>query len=168
MKRFLLIIISVLSVLHAYAQDVDSFKAVSVQNSPDSLSARIIKESVSFSSRDSLLFMFLYSVAESVDNWVPQFKLYKTENIYNLIKLNTSTGALWQVQYGIIKSSDAMEVPIDEYSLLSYDEEPIPGRYELYPTNNMYTFILLDTRKGYTYQVQWSTNPKQRFRMRIF
>ena len=26
----------------------------------------------------------------------PRFKMYKTENIYNLIKLDTATGALWQ------------------------------------------------------------------------
>lgn len=43
MKRFLLIIISVLSVLHAYAQDVDSLKAVSTVTTVDSLSLRLDK-----------------------------------------------------------------------------------------------------------------------------
>ena len=61
-----------------------------------------------------------------------------------------------------------MEVVLDETSLLYYWEEAIPGRFELYPTQNMYTFILLDTKFGYTYQVQWSTNPDQRFRSRIY
>ena len=98
----------------------------------------------------------------------PRFKMYKTENIYNLIKLDTATGALWQVQYGMNKSSTKMEVVLDETSLLFYWEEAIPGRFELYPTQNMYTFILLDTKFGYTYQVQWSTNPDQRFRSRIY
>lgn len=143
-------------------------QSLDTRSKSDTLSTPITTDHLVLTARDSLLFKVLYSAANSASYSVPRFKLYKTENIYNLIKLDTATGALWQVQYGMNNSSDAMEVPIDEYSLLSYDEGPIPGRYELYPTNNMYTFILLDTRKGYTYQVQWSTNPKQRFRMRIY
>lgn len=98
----------------------------------------------------------------------PRFKLYKTENIYILIKLDTATGALWQVQYGMNNSSSAMESPIDDTSLILADTPLRAGRFELYPTNNMYTFILLDTEKGYSYQVQWNTNPENKFRIRIF
>ena len=94
--------------------------------------------------------------------------MYKTENMYNLIKLYTATGALWQLQYGMNKSSTKMEVVLDDTSLLYSWDDVIPGRFELYPTQNMYTFILLDTKRGNTYQVQWSTNPDQRFRSRIY
>ena len=98
----------------------------------------------------------------------PRYKLYKTDNLYNLIKLDTATGKLWQVQYSMNKSSDAMVVPIDNTSLVPDGIELRAGRFELYPTNNMYTFILLDTDDGFAYQVQWSTNPKQRFRSLIY
>ncbi|MBR1578102.1 MAG: hypothetical protein IJ653_05930 [Bacteroidales bacterium] len=98
----------------------------------------------------------------------PRYKLYQTENIYNLLKLDTATGAIWMVQYSMNEHADAMEVAIDDSSLLKSSDEEIRGRYELYPTKNKYTFILLDTVWGYPYQVQWSTNPKERFRVRIY
>lgn len=115
--------------------------------------------------KDSTYLQLMKYIADQLH---PRFKMYMTENIYNLIKLDTATGALWQVQYGMNKSSKKMEVVLDETSLLHYWEEAIPGRFELYPTQNMYTFILLDTKSGFTYQVQWSTNPDQRFRSPIY
>jgi hypothetical protein len=36
-------------------------------------------------------------------------------------------------------------------------------RFTLYSTQNMYTFILLDQVDGKTWQVQWSTEAKNRF-----
>ena len=36
------------------------------------------------------------------------------------------------------------------------------GRFFLYPTQNMYNFILLDQIDGRTWQVQWSTEKSQR------
>ena len=32
-----------------------------------------------------------------------------------------------------------------------------PGRFELYPTSNMFNFLLLDARTGKVFQVQWNT-----------
>ena len=37
-----------------------------------------------------------------------------------------------------------------------------PGQFTLYPTNNLWTFILLDTINGETYHVQWSQDEDQR------
>ena len=48
-----------------------------------------------------------------------------------------------------------------------YTEELKNGRFELYPTKNMYNFVLIDTQRGFTYQVQWSTDPNSRFIMEI-
>ena len=98
----------------------------------------------------------------------PRYKLYPTENIYILLKLDTATGALWMVSYSMNTKSDAVEVALDSSSLLKSHEEQIAGRFELYPTKNMFTFLLLDTVWGYTYQVQWSTKANERFRMRIY
>ena len=63
---------------------------------------------------------------------------------------------------------NAMTVAIDDTSLLWDSEEIRGGRFELYPTKNMYNFILIDTEKGYTYQVQWHTEVNKRFRVPIY
>lgn len=119
------------------------------------------------SDKEWLLLDELESIIKERVNTLPRYKLYKTENTYNLIKLDTATGRLWQVQYGMNNSSTRMEVPIDDTSLLMEGANLTAGRFELYPTENMYTFILIDTLWGFTYQVQWNTNPNQRFRIRI-
>ena len=36
------------------------------------------------------------------------------------------------------------------------------GRFGLYPTQNMFTFILLDRNDGRTWQVQWSIEESNR------
>lgn len=126
------------------------------------------KDTLILSPKDSLFLQYADFIAEMSAYQHPRFKLYKTENIYNLIKLDTATGRLWQVQYEMNKNSDAMEVAISDTSLVWDEDDLRTGRYELYPTNNTYTFILLDTELGYTYQVQWNTDPNKRFRMRIY
>ena len=153
MKKFILAAICILTVCISAKSQVKDSTAVTTQ----------IEQVLT--AKDSTYLQLMRYIADQLH---PRFKMYKTENIYNLIKLDTATGALWQVQYGMNKSSTRMEVELDETSLLYYWEEAIPGRFELYPTQNMYTFILLDTMLGYTYQVQWSTNPDQRFRARIY
>ena len=98
----------------------------------------------------------------------PRYKLFKTQNTYNLIRLDTATGAVWQVQYRM-GTTQPMILEIDETSLISVFDKVIPGRFELYETNNMYTFILIDTQTGQLWQVQWNTDgPKKRFRERIY
>ena len=42
------------------------------------------------------------------------------------------------------------------------------GRFKLYPTNNMFNFIMLDVINGKTWQVQWSTEPENRIVNRIY
>lgn len=156
MKRFLFTLIFTMSCLFSFAQE-QTFIPETQRQQQVSLDSLII-DAVDC----------LYYIAEQSGKIIPRYKMYKTENTYNLLKLDTATGRIWQVQYGMNKSSTKMEVPVDDTSLLWKDEEQQSGRYELYPTNNMYTFILLDTERGYTYQVQWSTNSSERFRSRIY
>ena len=56
-------------------------------------------------------------------------------------------------------------VPLDDTSLLDPEATEVNGRYELYSTENMFTYILLDTQKGNTYQVQWNIEEENRFRI---
>lgn len=54
------------------------------------------------------------------------------------------------------------EQVLSKKPLITSDEEKA-GRFTLYPTQNMYTFILLDKISGHTYQVQWALNEEERF-----
>jgi hypothetical protein len=38
-----------------------------------------------------------------------------------------------------------------------------PGRFTLYPSANMYVFIMLDQEDGRQWQVQWGTAADKRF-----
>ena len=116
---------------------------------------------------DSVTIAQIRAIYDRMENLVPRFKIYKTENTYNLIKLDTATGQTWQVQYRT-GDTESMTVEIDASSLLWYSEPEIAGRFELYPTNNMYQFILIDTQTGRTWQIQWNTTPSKRFRERIY
>lgn len=159
MKRIISIAILLLT-LSVYASAQDSTQVVV----PDST----VVEKLVLTSKDSLFLNVLKDIKEQISYSIPRFKLYKTENLYNLILLDTATGRLWQVQYGMNNNSTRMTVPIDTYSLVWRESEIRPGRFELYPTNNMYTFIMVDNEFGTTYQVQWSTSPESRFRTRIY
>ena len=135
-----------------------------------SAQAQVEKENaLTLSPKDSLLLNRMEEIAKSVANNTPRYKLYKTDNLYNLILLDTATGRLWQVQYEMNDKAEAMKVPINDNPFIREDDPELRnGRFELYPTNNTYTFILIDTEKGWPFQVQWSTDPKERFRKAIY
>lgn len=116
---------------------------------------------------DSLSWRRLDETSYYLKTIKPRYKIYPTENTYISIKLDTATGRVWMVQIGL-GDTDAMTVAIDDTSLLWDSEEIRGGRFELYPTKNMYNFILIDTQYGYTYQVQWHTETNKRLRERIY
>jgi hypothetical protein len=91
---------------------------------------------------------------------LPRFKIYPTDNIYILLKLDTKRGKVWMVQYGVGSTKPA-EIPI-KYSYMVSDDEGWNGRFDLYPTKNMYNFIMVDNYDGETFQVQWDTDPDYR------
>lgn len=53
-----------------------------------------------------------------------------------------------------------LEAPVNLLPLV-YSRDPTPGRFTLYPTETMWTFILLDQTDGRTWQVQWSLDGKE-------
>lgn len=124
-----------------------------------------------------------------------RYVVYRTENIYTSLLLDTQTGRVWQVQIGT-NNSDAMKTVLSD-SYLSYDKAEMKRRYEsdlkewentpaedrwytkptidgykqnlgkigqykMYPTENMYNFIMIDTETGWTYQVQWNIDRDKR------
>ena len=92
------------------------------------------------------------------------FRLYKTKNMYNFIKLDTRTGQMELVQWSVAR--DRMVYKLSDRILVS-QEEQIPGRFTLYATTNIYQFVLLDQIDGRTWQVQWDTKKEYRWIQRI-
>ena len=104
--------------------------------------------------------------ASEIQNPNASYELYRTDNIYNVLKLNTRNGIITQVQIGVNKDGGRMEVYINSEPLVSTEEQQ-NGRFALYPTGNLYNFILLDRISGRTWQVQWHTKPDYRYITRI-
>lgn len=81
------------------------------------------------------------------------YKLYLTDNIWTFLELETYSGRIWQVQYSTKGPDYRFRTLLNSVSLVWDDEECFAGRFELYKTQNMYNFILLDTFDGRTWQV---------------
>lgn len=99
---------------------------------------------------------------QEATKFLPRYKIYRTEFIRTLLKLDTRTGNVWIVLYSLCNDTESSEIPIEYYSLVDEDEG-WNGRFELYPTKNSYNFIMVDNDDGTTYQVQWSIERSYRF-----
>ena len=103
---------------------------------------------------DSINRLYIDGIYKNIDK--PRFKMYQTENTYNLLKLDTRIGRVWQVQYRM-KDVESQVVSLNFFGIVS-ESEGWDGRFELYPTKNLHTFIMIDTGTGDIFQVQWSTS----------
>lgn len=97
---------------------------------------------------------------------IVSYRLFKTTNLWTFIQLDTSTGKMWQIQYDT-KGDNRGGTVLNDVNLAK-DKELKPGRFTLYPTENMWTFILLDQIDGNTWQVQWSFEKANRFVIPIY
>lgn len=88
------------------------------------------------------------------------YRLFPTTNMWTFIKLNTRNGQMWQVQFDVAGDNRGVTY-LNILSLVSSEEE-VNDRFTLYPTQNMYNFILLDQLSGKTWQVQWSQKAENR------
>jgi len=110
---------------------------------------------------DSQTHEMLQTIIEQTS--VPRYKMYQTTNIYNLLKLDTRLGQVWMVQYSL-SEADAIIAEVGKPVLNeSSEKNGYNGRFELYSTENIYNFIMLDTYTGDMYQVQWNIYPDKRF-----
>lgn len=152
MKKICLIFISLIVVLNANGQVSDS--------------AKVATKLLTDIQRDSLLTNIEQDVriiadeATGLKNKVGRYKVYRTTNIYNSLKLDTASGRITALQIGINDDKSRFKYTVCG----TIEDDPdwrIIGRYELYPTGNNYNFILIDTIFGRSYQVQWSTKNVQ-------
>ena len=90
--------------------------------------------------------------------------IYQTVNINILSKLDTQTGRLELIQWAL-KSKDEFSVSLNSEDLSYYHGM---NSFELYPTKNMFQFILLDKATGRNWHVQWGTKDSERWIRRIY
>ena len=94
-----------------------------------------------------------------------RYKLYQTENIYILLQLDTKTGKIKILQWSLDSDKELTVVLNDVDLTLGYGHGS--GTFELYPTKNMYQFILLDKTDGRMWHVQWGTESSKQWIRRI-
>jgi hypothetical protein len=90
------------------------------------------------------------------------FLLVPTTNIWTQLLIDTATGRVWQVQFSLSDNAPAGKWVINDSILLPPRSNPKNGRFALYPTQNMYTFLLLDRQDSRIWQLQWSAEPENR------
>ena len=116
-----------------------------------------------------IFFFVITSVFTQESSESPRYRLFKTENMWTFLKLDTMTGQIWQVHFSLNDEDSRYETVLNEINIPEELEKPlIIGRYTLYPTDNMYNFILLDQIDGITMQVQWSWEKKYRYVVPIY
>jgi len=104
-------------------------------------------------------------INQNVEKEILTYRLFQTQNMWTFIKLNTRNGKMWQVQYAM-EQNKRFESDLSLLPLVEIDNE-VDNRFTLYPTQNTWTFILLDQIDGRTWQVQWSMDYEKRGIMRI-
>ena len=88
------------------------------------------------------------------------------KNRYTLLRLDTKTGMIDQVQWSL--DSDKEGTITINGEDLTYGFGVGSGSFELYPTKNMYQFILMDKTNGRMWHVQWEFEFKKRWIQRIY
>jgi hypothetical protein len=95
-----------------------------------------------------------------------RYKLYQTDNIYTLLQLDTKTGMIEQVQWSLDSDNEgSVSINIED---LTYGLGCGSGSFELYPTKNMYQYLLLDKTTGRKWHVQWGMESSKRWIRRIY
>lgn len=177
-------ILAILMSFTAYSQTKDSIAISKKRDSlllikkKDSLdSIKYYKETLLLKrKRDSIKSVRLKQSIKDKQSF-GKYKLYPTNNMYNFLKLDTSTGIVTIVQwstetkkrfeYGYISDAYYDLLKSEGIDFSWYDYERPVGRFELQPTTNNWTFILLDTFKGTTYQIQWGFDRSDRLALKI-
>ena len=109
----------------------------------------------------------IHDMLDDIDyriNGFDRFKLYATENIYNFLLLDTETGKIDIVQWSLDDGKEGSATINDKD--LSLDTGC--GTFELYPTKNLYQFLLLDKVTCRKWHVQWGFIASERWIKRIY
>ncbi len=88
------------------------------------------------------------------------YQLFPTQNAWTFLKLNTRNSTVRQVHFDV-EGDNRYETFLNLIPLVD-EEKEINNRFTLYPTQNLWTFILFDQIDGKSWQVQWNQKPENR------
>ena len=148
MKKFLFFLLILLIPFSGMAQTVGKKQESTSDRQGKNISALLSKIDTLLTINNMLL-----EQIEIDSSLKGRFKLYKTENIYNFLELDTKTGKIQQVQWTLDGENEG-SVVINDVDL-SLEIGYSSGSFELYPTSNIYQFILIDKTNGRKWHVQW-------------
>ena len=110
--------------------------------------------------KENLMFNKLDAIQKQLKDDV--YELYPTKNMWTFLKLNTITGQIWIVQWNP-EVGKRFTYELNTAYRVKDEDNLIPGRFSLYPTDNIYNFILMDNISGECWQVQWNFDEDKRF-----
>uniref|UniRef100_UPI0040271144 hypothetical protein n=1 Tax=Alloprevotella sp. TaxID=1872471 RepID=UPI0040271144 len=93
-----------------------------------------------------------------------RFELYPTQNSFNFLKLDKKTGKIYQVQWSL-EGEKEFSITLNGIDLSQFSTDG--NCFKLYPTKNMWQFILLDGASGRAWHIQWGFEEKNRWIKRI-
>ena len=93
-----------------------------------------------------------------------RFELYPTQNSFNFLKLDKKTGKIYQVQWSL-EGEEEFSITLNGIDLSQFSTDG--NCFKLYPTKNMWQFILLDGASGRAWHVQWGFEENNRWIKRI-
>lgn len=90
-----------------------------------------------------------------------EYRLVPTQNVYTFLLLDTKSGFMMRVQWGLDESHRLVSpLFVDCTGMTANDPGDHVGRYTLQPTQNIWEFLLLDQDNGRVWQVQWTVDGK--------
>ena len=155
---FFLLLISTININAQTAKTNSNARSVKYEQKVDSLLSQI----------DTLLMINnqLLEHLEINSSLKGRYKLYQTEYIYTLLQLDTKTGMIEQFQWSLDSDNEgSVSINSDD---LTYGLGYGSGSFELYPTKNMYQFILINKTTGQKWHVQWGMESSKRWIRRIY
>ncbi len=102
-----------------------------------------------------LLFVTIFSscAVENKSNKV--FELYTTKSDLVFLRLDTRYGYIWMIEGSTDSSLTENEQILIHDHPLDLDNDPFIGRFELFPTKNIYNFMMIDKKLGNVMQIQY-------------
>lgn len=97
-------------------------------------------------------------IVDAAEAKTPRFEVFRTKNIFNLLLLDSRTGALWQVQYTLNSKKHEGDVQVSESVV--FEGDGWNGRFTLTSTENIWTFLLADTKTGMMWHCQFTVDEK--------
>jgi hypothetical protein len=92
-----------------------------------------------------------------------RYRLFRTDNMWSYLLLDTSDGRLWHVTFTNDKDKGVqLKIPINDKALVAGTSAK-NSRFTLYPTDNMWNFLLLDQDDGRVWQCQFTMEAANRF-----